>query len=605
MQLILAIICTFLAASFHTFSQNNYEISKIKIRGNKSFSKATLLEQTAMYETNFFQRRIQKKEAALYNKEFIESDLARIKTFYQSRGFLDAQIRLDSLAVNDEKQRVNIAISVDENEAVLIGNISVNVESGGNKTEYERILRGIDKNMTLTQGERFCDEDLYSDIENINTRFANAGYVYAKIDYDLNLKTDSNRVDISYNIAPNTICRMGETAITGNTHIKEKVIRRQLTYNEGDTYSKRELENTRKQLYNLQLFRIVSITPQLNKTNRQNPVPVQIIIQEMPQWDTKFGVGYGTEDRFRAFGNFTYRGLFGATSRITLQAKHSYLMPYYLGLSWTEPQFLQRKISVSVNPYAKQENEPGYNAHFLGAYFPVGYKLSEKISVTHAYYIEKVTQDATGSDTYDFSEEKMLYSKSGISTSLTFNNALPDISPVKGWVACLSGKINGYVFGSDFNYSTLKMDVRKYQKIEKFVVSGRVMFGGVYSSDPSGFVPVEDRFYSGGSMSNRGWARSGLGPKRDNGTPTGGKSIIETNIEIRRPVFWKIDLAAFVDAGNVWQDAYKYRFDNFACAVGGGIRIDTPIGPIRFDVGFPVNNEKKTPQFFLSVGQAF
>lgn len=80
---------------------------------------------------------------------------------------------------------------------------------------------------------------------------------------------------------------------------------------------------------------------------------------------------------------------------------------------------------------------------------------------------------------------------------------------------------------------------------------------------------------------------------------------METNFEVRRHVFWKIDLAAFVDAGNVWQDAYKYRFDEFACAVGGGIRVDTPIGPIRLDIGFPVNNEKKTPQFFLSVGQAF
>jgi outer membrane protein insertion porin family len=131
------------------------------------------------------------------------------------------------------------------------------------------------------------------------------------------------------------------------------------------------------------------------------------------------------------------------------------------------------------------------------------------------------------------------------------------------------------------------------------------MAGGIHSGDSTGFIPVEDRFYSGGSNSVRGWNRSELGPKRESSTPLGGKSIIEANLELRQHLFWRLSGVAFIDAGNVQRNSFEYKLNELAYAVGGGLRVETPIGPIRFDVGFPVWNEKRSPQFFISVGQAF
>jgi outer membrane protein insertion porin family len=70
-------------------------------------------------------------------------------------------------------------------------------------------------------------------------------------------------------------------------------------------------------------------------------------------------------------------------------------------------------------------------------------------------------------------------------------------------------------------------------------------------------------------------------------------------------LFWKLSLVGFIDAGNVWTESYNYNFNELAYAAGGGLRFETPIGPVRLDVGFPLWNEKRSPQFFLSVGQAF
>lgn len=186
-----------------------------------------------------------------------------------------------------------------------------------------------------------------------------------------------------------------------------------------------------------------------------------------------------------------------------------------------------------------------------------------------------------------------------------FNNSQPQFSPTKGVNVTFGYKFNGYLFGGDFSYNRVWADFRIYHEIGDAVMAFRAMAGGIKSADANGYIPVEDRFYSGGSNSVRGWNRSQLGPKRPSGTPIGGKSVFESNLEARYHLFWRISGVAFIDAGNVWNNSYEYKFNELSYAVGPGIRVDTPIGPVRFDVGFPVWNEKKSPQFFISVGQAF
>lgn len=608
-SIIFILFCLFCHVPYSIIAQDNYTIRKIKFKGNSTFGKSDLLNYTYMQPSNIYTRIIQKKEVTLYSEEFMETDLEQLTRFYQSEGFLHAEVKVDTLKLKEtkKKQKVDIYIRIKENDYVSIDTISVHINGHLAGINPDSLTKGIIKTLNLRSKKRFTDNTLYNDVAIINDHFMNLGYVYVKTDYNLNLKAPSNKVGISYTVTPGNTCQFGETSIGGNKHIKEKFIRKQLAYSSTQTYSKAKLDKTRKRLYNLQLFRIVSITSQINKETEQNPIPIQIQIEEMPRWMTRFGIGYGTEDKFRAFADVTYRGLFGGTSRLNLYAKHSALTPYYVSLSWVEPQFFVRNLSLSVNPYIERQNEPGYNTQTLGINFPISYSITDQMQVSLTYYLQKVTQHVESDDAEipNPEDDKFLYSKSGLSALYVFNNAQPVYSPEKGWSVSLGGKINGYIFGTDFDYTKVWTDIRRYQPIGKFILSLRAMIGGIYSSNSDGFIPVEDRFYSGGSTSNRGWGRSELGPKRESGTPLGGKSIIEMNVEIRRHIFWRIELAAFLDMGNVWEEAYHYRFNELAYAVGGGIRINTPIGPIRLDIGVPIANANKTVHFFLSVGQAF
>lgn len=592
--------------SFPLSAQDNYEIRKIRFKGNKTFSRAELLDQVSMHQTNFIQK-IQRKEPSLYSQDFMEQDLERLTRFYQSEGFLHANIFVDSLKVNEKKNRVNIYIHIEEKRPVLVDTVSLVITEPLANRNADSLVRAISKNLSMKNRSRFRDNGVYDDISTINNAFLDLGYVYGQTYFDLDLQSTAQKVHISYGIQPGNISMFGETTITGNRYVNEKMIRKQLAYMAGGRYCRDLLDKTRKNLYNLQLFRVVSITPQTDPENKENPIPVTILIQEMPRWMSNFGIGYGTEDKFRAFADVTFRGIFGGTSRLNLYAKHSALTPYYVSLSWIEPRFFVNRLSVSVNPYIERQNEPGYNTQTIGLNFPVAYRVNDHINTSLSYYLQKVTQhvESDDADIPNPEENRFLYNKSGISALFAFNNSDPVFSPVRGWAVSFGAKVNGYIFGTDFNYTRLWVDVRKYFHLGRFSFALRAMGGAIHSSDSSGFIPVEDRFYSGGSNSNRGWGRSELGPKRESGTPLGGKSILEFNFEIRHPLFWRIEIAAFVDAGNVWTQGYHYRFKELACSVGGGLRVTTPIGPIRLDIGVPLASENKTVHFFISVGQAF
>lgn len=588
-------------------AQENYAIKRVNFSGNKTLDKSFLLDKMAVDEVSFLQKYLTEEEHTLYSKELMELDIQRLKKTYQSEGFVNANVQLDTLKINDKKKSVKINYLIDEKEPYTVDTVIIKLEQNSTGLNVDSIAEKNIRHLTLVKNARFRDEALKEDISSIRNIFLNLGHAYAEVNYELGLDTVEKIVAVTYVVSPGPVCSFGETTIVGNDKVAEAFIRKQLGYEQGKIYNKSFLDKTREALYHLQLFRVVSVLPQKNATTLQNPIPVKIYVEEAPKINSKFGAGYGTEDKFRAFVDFSYLGFLGTARRINLYAKHSALEPYYLSLKWTQPQLFNKKGSVSINPFIGSNAEPGYKTQTYGLNLPLTYNFNSRLNSTLAYYLEKVEQKIEEGDP-EFpgrEEREYLYDKSGVLLSTVFVTAKPKFSPEQGVNLSLGVKLNGYVFGGSFNYMRFWTDFRTYHDIGNWVLALRLMGGSIHSSDDDGFIPVEDRFYSGGSNSIRGWNRSQLGPKRESGSPLGGKSILEGNIEFRYPLFWKVSGVAFFETGNVWKEAFTYPINDLAYATGGGIRIETPIGPVRFDVGVPLQNEKKSAQFFISVGQAF
>lgn len=598
-----------LALCFHSIAlgQENYEVRKVTFKGNKNLKESFLLDNIALKEVSWIELLLTKEEPFLYSNELVNADLKRLVAIYQSEGFIDAKATLLPLNINDKKHKVNIEIEVEEGNPIVVDSISFQVKDSFPSNRMDSIAKKIVRNLNLTSKKRFRDQFLLEDIQLLEDQFRNLGYAYVKVDYILNLDLENYLTDIEYVVNPGELCYVGETTIEGTKRISQKLIRKQISYKEGELYDKSMLEKTRENLYSLQLFKVVSVLPDTDPETLKNPIPVNIYLEEAPRFTTKFGVGYGTEDKFRAFAELNYKGFLGAARRLNLHVKHSAIEPYLVNLRWIQPQFIGKSSSIILNPFIQRNKEPGYDIQSFGVNIPVNYQITPSINSTLTYYFENVKHNVEEGDTLglDPENDKFLYNKSGLLIWGLLNNSKPQFSPTKGTYLSVGLKLNGYIFGGKFNYSRLWSEFRKYQEVGDVVLAFRAMVGGIHSQDSSKFIPVEDRFYSGGSNSVRGWNRSELGPKRESGSPLGGKSVAEANIEARFPLFWRISGVVFVDAGNVWTESFKYRLGELAYAVGAGIRITTPIGPIRLDIGFPVGNEKKSPQFFISVGQAF
>lgn len=595
-----------LSLSNNLFCQEGYEVRKVRFKGNKTFSKEELLSNISIYQLGFIERLTKKKEPFFYNAEFVQRDLERLIRFYQANGFIYVKAKVDTANVDTEKRRVDIHFSIAEGKPILIDTVELKIEDKYS-VNGDSLIEKLNRKPILKEGKRYEDLLLQQEMSDIFRAFQELGYAYATTTYELKVDTATNTASVKFTTKPGPLCYFGATKIEGNGNVDTNYILRRRHYYEGEVYDAEKIDKTRETLYDLQTFRIASVVPEFNYSQIEKPISVKIFIEEKPKTSAEIGIGYGTEDKFRTFLDLNLRNLLKDASYANLYFKHSALEPYHISLKLVQPQFLDKKTSLMINPYIRRQIEPGFDTQTLGVNIPINRKFNKDLSGTLTYYYERVTQNVEKGDYQvpDPENRKFRYNKSGLSASLTYSNALPRFSPLKGFTGIIGAKYNGYIFPGDFDFTKLWVDLRYYTLFGKYQFAVKAMAGGIITNDSVGFVPVEDRFYSGGANSIRGWARSQLGPKRASGSPLGGKSVVELGAELRRRIIWKLDVATFVDAGNVWNQTFHYPINEFVYSAGVGLRYETPIGPVRFDVSMPLWNVKKKPQFFISIGQAF
>ena len=138
-----------------------------------------------------------------------------------------------------------------------------------------------------------------------------------------------------------------------------------------------------------------------------------------------------------------------------------------------------------------------------------------------------------------------------------------------------------------------------------FALSGRLGLAGPYGG--TGSLPIQDRFFAGGATTVRGFREDRLGPQDAKGNPTGGNGLAIFNLEWRFPIWRWFGGAIFVDGGAVTPEVRDLRLDALRTGAGGGIRVKTPVGPLRLDVGYalrPIPGESRV-QVYVSVGNPF
>lgn len=591
-------------------AQERLKIRKVSFKGNKSLSASKLEDELNMKTAGAIGERFFKKEADLFTMELYKQDLEHIRYIYQKEGFLNVSFNEPTIKVT-KNNKVKIRINLNENEPTKISSIKYTVDSVLLYQESidRKTQRRIRLQSELKENRRFRDEWFYNDQAFINEEFNNLGYAYAQVRHQLTVDTVAHTAELNWIINRGEISYFGPISIQGNERIHPKRIERQLRFKTGDRWSKFEIDESQKQIYNLGIFRVASIKTLLTE-EKKDSLPTLVALKEAPRWITRFGAGYGREDKFRAYTDIQYLSFITNTGRVKLYAKHSGLEPYNLQLSFTQPAVFFPFNSITVNPYVIKQHEPAYHIVRNGVNLTFLQHFSERFNSSINLYMEGVDVDSTQTvpkiHPFDYYEDETNYSKSGISLGFVYNNADPRLDPVTGFSIALNSKKNGNFFNESVPFWRNLIEYKKYQGIKPGVtlaLKGKV---GLAEMQGEGtLIPVEERFYAGGSYSVRGWGRSQLGPKDENGQPTGGNSLLEFSIESRFSVGSRMVLAAFCDAGNVWQSSYHYPLGDLHYAAGFSVRFKTAIGPVGLDFARPIFDSVTRWQFHFNIGNPF
>ena len=584
---------------FQGHGQDNSIVKNIEFHGNEPIPGEVLVEQMNTREESLLEKiKFWEKEPVLSTFR-LEGDIDRLRSFYQKNGFLKPEV---SYNVNKTNNKATIHINVETGEPVVIREVTYSEVSG---EEKKAILSKALKKQPFKKGHRFTDSKILKYEEEIRKEFRDSGFPFIELERRLNVDTTEKRVDIHYDINPQEKAYFGETTIKGDSLVEERFIRKQLKFDPGDIYSQEKIEQTQQKLFNTDIFSYVVLRPQKEQVKQKN-IPVSVDLEELPPWSLETGIGYGTEDRLRISARLTKLHFLGGARKFIFTGKRSYFYPVSLETKFIQPNLLTDNLSLILNPFYISENETSYRADRLGSGLTLQQFFSRNTSGYLMYSLERNSlENKTEIDSISGKNRHNIRDKSGITIGINTNTTENPFAPSKGW------KINGHFtlmgvgIQSKYNYYKSEIGIIRYYQLDKDWVLAGKLNAGFIKPFKGNKTPIEDRFLIGGASSLRGWGRHQISPRNEDGEIIGGNSMMEGSLELRFPVYDIFSGVAFVDAGNVWADAFDYDPGQLRYNTGLGLRVNTPIGPLRLDFATPVFESRFRVQFFVSIGHAF
>ncbi|MFH1692294.1 MAG: outer membrane protein assembly factor BamA [Candidatus Omnitrophota bacterium] len=583
------------------------KIKNIYVEGNLHFNDSKILGLIKTKRAGFF-------SAGFFKEEQFNEDLDRIKTFYLQNGYLDVSVdyRLDY----DIEGDIYIRIFIDEGKVYTVGSITF---QGDKKFSADELFPSL---KACLVGGVFTYDALKEDVGNIQGFYFSKGYIFVQVRELTSLDVSSGKVDIVYSIVENELAYVDRIEIQGNLKTQDKVIRRELRIKPGEVFDGDKLKRSKERLYNLGFFEEVNYdTTAGSEPDRRNLV---VEVKEAKTGSFSFGGGYSSIDQFVGFveieqKNFDWRNwktFTGAGQDLKLRGEFGSVRQNF-ELSFTEPWLFDHPISFGFDGYKRSHDKDvdlgyGYEETRTGGDLRLGKEFNEYFKGGMTYRIEQVDiSNVDDAATADLKSEAGKNVISSVEFSATWDTTDNIFNPTRGLVLSGSYELAGTFLGGDKDYNKVFGLASQYFPLPvRSVLQLQLRAGIAQPFGGCGKVPIYERFYAGGANTIRGYEERSVGPvDLPTSDPIGGQALLVMNVECTIPIVDFIKGAVFVDTGNVWAKASEFGTGGFKTGVGFGVRIKTPVGPLKLDYGIPLNKqpgkENKEGRFHFSMSHGF
>jgi translocation and assembly module TamA len=440
----------------------------------------------------------------------------------------------------------------------------------------------------------------------LRTAIGNEGFPFAKVEApQIVVDHATHTATLDMNIAPGGAKRFGKiTTNPRNRVFGAKHIQEIARFSPGQPYDANSVADLRRALIQTSLVSSVDITP-VDAGN--GAVDLAVKLERAPPRTIAGEIGYGTGEGARVEVDWTHRNLFPPEGALTLR-----------GVLGTQEQ-LASAIFRRNNFHGRDRILTGQfvvSNLVRDAYRAKSVSLSGSLERQTTIFFQKkwtwsLGAELTATDERDVilatgAPRKQIYYIAALPTSLSYDGSNDLLDPTHGFR--LSGRFSPEVSleGKAFGYARIQFDASAYQPVtSRVVIAGRMRLGTIAGAPRDAIAPSR-RFYAGGGASVRGYGYQDIGPKDPNGAPVGGRSLTEFSLEARVKTFGNFGVVPFLDAGNIYTSALP-KFTGMRFGTGLGVRYYSNFGPIRLDVGTPINRQPGEPRVavYVSLGQAF
>jgi len=566
----------------------------------------------------------------VFNEKDFEGDLVRITAYYYDRGFINVKLGTPQIRLSRDKRYMYLSINIDEGPVFNIGKVDFKGELIGKKADYY-------KRLTINAGEKFNRSKVGQDIQRLTNFYRNKGYAYVNITPMTNVDLESRRVSLSFEIQRGKKVYFERIIIRGNSKTRDKVVRREMKISEGELYNHTNLEISRRRIMALGYFQDVAIST--SRGSSDEFIEVEVKISERPTGTFQIGAGFSSVENFIAQAQISQNNLFGRGQTLALQAQISGLRQLFL-LRFIEPYFFDTRWTFAFDIFNQSRAFGTFSRNATGGNLTWGYPLSYEARAFVTYKLEDVgvTTGNRGFANIGAVREPVEASSvanlfrggftSSIRTSISYDSRNNRLFPTAGWYQTAFFEMAESFTGSENKFFRYGGFVRHYRPLfGPFVLKMNAEVGITTSRDPLG-VPITERYLIGGIFNVRGFRPRSLGPilrvsqPGDVGQPLGrlplgGNLQVIWNSEIEFPLFKKVGISGvvFFDAGNAYNledrycsgsagssDAISAKFDpcfrfpdslvsGLRSSAGFGFRWISPIGPLRFEWGIPLDRQ--------------
>lgn len=536
--------------------------------------------------------------AAQINRR-VREDVELLQQLLRAKGYYDARVN-GNISPPAEGKQLQVVLECVPGQQYTLDDVSL---PGLEKATENR--ETLLKSFPVESGDPVDADRITTGRLGLTVALGENGYPFAKVDEPVvRIDHEERKGDLSLPVEPNGYRRFGRIHVREGDIFSARHVQRIARFDPGDPYKSSEVTDLRRALIATGLVSTVALEPK--DTGDGHTVDLAVALDRAPPRTVAGELGYGTGEGFRVEASWQHRNFFPPEGAMTFRGVAG-TQEQSLSAVYRRNNFRKRDQVLNGQISASNINRDAYDAKT----FQISGSLEQQTNlIFQKKWTWSVGAELVASEERDTvgplaTSRRRTFFIGALPLSLNYDGSNDLLDPSKGFRLGMRVSPELSFQSGTFGYVRAQLDGSIYQPVGgRVVLAGRARAGAILGASRDQIAPSR-RFYAGGGGSVRGYGYQDIGPRDANDDPIGGKSLMEFSVEARIR-FGDFGIVPFVDAGNISTD-YLPDLKDLQVGAGIGVRYYSSFGPIRVDVGTPLNPRSGDPKVavYVSLGQAF